>query len=431
MVEAPEASLADPGSVDRPAPLVSIRDVVSTEHRRIASGWGEVDRVLGGGLVPGSLTLLGGEPGIGKSTLLLSLCLRAAGAGHRCVYVAAEESASQVRMRADRVSRNGLPAEFLVCESSDLPAALLAASSAALVVIDSTQTVRIPTLRSISGSVLQIRESVFRIQEAAKHPAAMADSGPAFILVGHITKGGEIAGPKLLEHMVDTVLSFEGDRQMGLRFLRAQKNRFGSTQELGVFDMGGEGLIEIPDPGAIFRSSGDRDLPGVAVASLVEGSRAFLVEIQSLTQEVNLAMPRRVATGVDSRRLLSILAVLEKRVGLKLGTCDVFLSAVGGFVAKEPSADLAVAMAVASAARHRPIPKQTVFAGEVTLTGELRSPTSVARRVAEAARLGYREIVLPVSQARPSAAFDADATPNSIDISSCRDIVDCVKKYLV
>lgn len=438
MVEAPEdhGDSPDAGPAVSAAALRPLKEIQSTEHRRIPTGWGEVDRVLGGGIVPGSLTLLGGEPGIGKSTLLLSACMRIAAAGQRCVYVAAEESASQIRMRADRISQNGLPSDFYVCETSDLPSALKASEGAAVVVLDSVQTVRVPTLRSISGSVLQIRESVFRIQEAAKHPpdpplrkgGNEGVSGPAFLLVGHITKGGELAGPKILEHMVDTVLSFEGDRRMGLRFLRAQKNRFGSTDEIGVFDMGGSGLEEVSDPSALFRSSGEVAQPGVSVSALVEGSRAFLVEIQALTQEVNLAMPRRVATGVDARRLLMILAVLEKRVGLRLGTSDVFLTAVGGFSAREPAADLAVAMAIASAAKHRAVPPTTAFAGEVTLTGELRQPPAVDRRIGEASRLGFREIVLPVSARSKERAKPAAA--RSIDIIYSKSIMECVERYV-
>lgn len=425
MVEAPEEPSDPSGSrvAAAAAPIRAIGDIPSTEQRRIPSGLGEVDRVLGGGIVPGSLTLLGGEPGIGKSTLLMMTSMRIAATGQRCVYVAAEESASQVRMRADRISQNGLPAGFYVCETGDLPAALKAAEGSSVVILDSIQTVRVPTLRSISGSVLQIRESVFRIQEAAK-PGSDA-IGPAFILVGHITKGGEIAGPKILEHMVDTVLTFEGDRRMGLRFLRAQKNRFGSTDEIGVFDMGGAGLEEITDPSALFRSAGESAHPGVAVSCLVEGSRAFLVEIQALTQEVSLAMPRRVATGVDARRLLMILAVLEKRVGIRLGTSDVFLTAVGGFVAREPASDLSVAMAVASAARQKSLPSGIAFVGEVTLTGELRTPVAADRRVSEAARLGFQQIVLPAAASRK-----AKSAERSIDIFYAKSIMECVEKYL-
>lgn len=430
MVEAPSRPEDADGETPETtaAPLRPLGEIPSTEHSRIPTGWGEVDRVLGGGIVPGSLTLLGGEPGIGKSTLLLRTCLHLASMGHRCVYVAAEESASQIRMRADRIARNGAsaPPDFFVCETGDLPAALKASEGAAVVILDSIQTVRVPTLRSISGSVLQIRESVFRIQEAAKR--ASPNHGPAFLLVGHITKGGEIAGPKILEHMVDTVLSFEGDRRMGLRFLRAQKNRFGSTEEIGVFDMSSSGLEEIADPGALFRSSGGMEHPGVAISSLVEGSRAFLVEIQALTQEVNLAMPRRVATGVDARRLLSILAVLEKRVGLRLGTSDVFLTAVGGFVAREPASDLAVAMAIASAVRHRAISPTTAFIGEVTLTGELRFPPSVDRRVSEASRLGFREMVVPASGHLRGRVLKGVDT--SIDIIYTKSIMECVEKYV-
>ena len=425
MVEAPlDMTEDDPAGASSPATRLALQEIPSTGQQRTPTGSAEVDRVLGGGLVPASVTLLGGEPGIGKSTLLLSTCLRVAASGGRCVYISAEESASQLKMRADRISANGLPSEFYVCESGDLPSALKVAGDAALVVVDSIQTVRVPTIRSISGSVLQIRECVFRILESAKR----GKSAPAYVLVGHITKGGELAGPKVLEHMVDTVLSFEGDRRLGLRFLRAQKNRFGSTEEIGVFEMTGEGLAEVPDPGALFRSAGDSALAGVAVSALVEGSRAFLVEIQSLTQEVNLAMPRRVATGIDPRRLLLILAVLEKRVGLRLGTSDVFASAVGGFVAREPAADLAVAMAIASAVRSSPLLARTAFVGEVTLTGELREPPNVDRRIAESARLGFQEIVLPA----PSGRNRVPRPPagRQIDIVYSKSIMECKAKYL-
>lgn len=426
MVEAPSPDENERGAADSraPAKLRMLADVESTAPSRIRTGCGEVDRVLGGGIVPGSMTLLGGEPGIGKSTLLLNVCLRVAAAGKKCVYIAAEESASQVRMRADRLWKNTPPPDFFICESSDLPAVLAASADAVLVIVDSIQTVRVPTLRSISGSVLQIRECVFRIQEAAK-PGDSA--GPAFILVGHITKGGEIAGPKILEHMVDTVLSFEGDRRMGLRFLRAQKNRFGSTEEIGVFDMTGAGLEEISDPSALFRSASGDVPPGVAIAALLEGSRTFMVEVQALAQEVNLAMPRRVATGIDPRRLLSLLAVLDKRVGVRLGTCDVFISAVGGFQAREPASDLAVSMAIASAARHKPLSSRTAFVGEVALTGELRPAPMIERRVAEASRLGFQQIVLP-EVVRPRVSDRG--SDKTIDFCFSKHIMACVGEYL-
>jgi DNA repair protein RadA/Sms len=374
-------------------------------------GIGELDRVLGGGLVAGSVTLLGGEPGIGKSTLLLQALASLArppsvgnggnrGTGARCLLACAEESAQQVRLRAARLGALE-PGLFLVAET-ELPAILAHAAELApdVLVVDSIQTVHDPDLASAPGSVAQVRECASRLVRAAK------DAGMATILVGHVTKDGALAGPRVLEHVVDTVLSFEGERHHALRLLRAVKHRFGPTSELGLFEMTDDGLVGVPDPGRLFLSDRQASSPGSVVVPTLEGHRPLLVELQALVAKSPLAMPRRSAQGLDSGRLAMISAVLEERVGLSLVGADVYALAVGGVRVVEPGADLALALALVSSVTGAALAPDLVACGEIGLCGELRQVGQTGRRLAEAARLGFRRAVVPASAPEPPPGME-------------------------
>jgi DNA repair protein RadA/Sms len=374
---------------------VPIAEVDGVGAAARASGIGELDRVLGGGFVAGSVTLLGGEPGIGKSTLLLQALARMAAAGRRCLLVSAEESASQVHMRAARLGALG-PGLWLAADT-DLPAVVASAEAVApdVLVVDSIQTVYDPELASAPGSVGQVRECAHRLVRLAK------ERGVATVLVGHVTKDGNLAGPRVLEHVVDTVLSFEGERHHALRLLRAVKHRFGSTSELGLFEMGDEGLLDVPDPGQLFLSDRQASSPGSVVVPTMEGHRPLVVEVQALVASSTLTIPRRTAQGLDAGRLAMVSAVLEKRVGLELGRQDVYALAVGGVRVVEPGADLALALALASSLADRALPADLVACGEVGLCGELRQVGQTGRRLAEAARLGFRRALVPASSPDP------------------------------
>jgi DNA repair protein RadA/Sms len=368
-------------------------EVPDSQEPRIATGRGELDRVLGGGLVPGSLVLVGGEPGVGKSTLLCQVCNVLANTGRTVLYVSGEESATQIKLRAQRLGVTS--PKVLVLAENDLDAILGAAGEThpQAVVIDSIQTVYTPALPSAPGSVAQVRESTAELLRFAK------STGTAVLLVGHVTKEGQIAGPRVLEHIVDTVLYFEGDRQHAYRILRATKNRFGSTNEIGFFEMRPEGLREVPNPSAAFLSERAREAPGSAVVCALEGSRPLLVEVQALVTPTVFGMPRRTASGVDYNRMIVLVAVLEKRAGLHLSSQDVYVSVAGGVTVDEPAADLGVAAAIASSLRNRPVDEAVVAIGEVGLAGELRAVAQVEKRLQEAARLGFRRAVIP----RPGA----------------------------
>jgi DNA repair protein RadA/Sms len=355
------------------------------------TGIGELDRVLGGGLVAGSVTLLGGEPGIGKSTLLLQALSSLAGSGARCLLACGEESAQQVRLRASRLGALE-PRLFLVAET-ELPAILAHASTVVpdVLVVDSIQTVHDPELASAPGSVAQVRECAHRLVRAAK------DSGMATVLVGHVTKDGNLAGPRVLEHVVDTVLSFEGERHHALRLLRAVKHRFGPTSELGLFEMTDAGLEGVPDPGRLFLSDRQASAAGSVVVPTLEGHRPLLVELQALVARSPLNMPRRSAQGLDAGRMAMVSAVLEERVGVTLVAADVYALAVGGVRVIEPGADLALALALTSSVTGTPLPADLVVCGELGLCGELRQVGQMGRRLAEAARLGFRRAVVPAS----------------------------------
>jgi DNA repair protein RadA/Sms len=342
--------------------------------------------VLGGGLVPASLVLLGGEPGVGKSTLLLT-ALRAVSKTRRALLVTGEESAAQVKLRAARLG-GAERIEILAETELEAVCATLERERPDVCVIDSVQTLASAELGSAPGSVAQVREAAARLLRVAK------ESGVATILVGHVTKDGAVAGPRVLEHLVDCVLQFEGDRYHAHRVLRAAKNRFGSTNELGVFEMTGAGLVGVPDPSELFGRSVAGEI-GAAVACALEGTRPLLLEIQALVAPTDLAMPRRVATGVDPRRLAMIVAVLSRHAGIALASADVFVNVAGGVRIDEPGADLAVALAIASAAKGVPSRDGTAAFGELGLTGRLRSAVQAERRLEECAKLGLRGVVVP------------------------------------
>lgn len=376
------ASFGDGGSV-RETPR--LRDVRGEESHRLRTGLGEFDFVLGGGVVPGAMVLIGGEPGIGKSTILLQVAALLEGAGHRTLYVSGEESPLQVKLRADRlaVDAGGVP----LLGETNLETILATATEAApaVLVVDSIQTVFTADLEGAPGNVGQVRECAARLMRFAK------ETGTAVLVVGHVTKGGGIAGPKTLEHIVDTVLYFEGEGTGDHRVLRATKNRFGSVDELGVFRMTPQGLVAVDNPSALFL--GDREstrTSGSAVTCLLEGTRPMLLEVQGLAAKAGFGTPQRVSTGYDGRRLALLLAVLDKRAGLSFATLDVFLNVVGGVRLQEPAGDLAVAAALASSVYDRALPVGAVCIGEVGLAGEVRPVSQLERRLAEAEKLGMQ-----------------------------------------
>src|SRR5881397_435754 len=368
-----EAPPPGPGAA-APKPLLRLVDVEAEEATRIPTGVAELDRVLGGGLVPASLVLVGGEPGVGKSTLLLS-ALAAISGDRRALLVTGEESVAQVKLRAERLG--GAEAVEILAETElETVCQTLQAERPDVCVIDSVQTLYASELGSAPGSVAQVREAAARLLRVAK------ESGVATILVGHVTKDGSVAGPRVLEHLVDCVLQFEGDRYHAHRILRAVKNRFGSTNELGVFEMSGTGLSGVPDPSAIFGRTEPGEV-GAAVACTLEGTRPILLEIQALVSPTDLAMPRRVGTGVGPKRLAMIVAVLARHGGLPLGGADVFVNVAGGVRVDEPGADLGIALAIASAARNAPVRDGIAAFGELGLTGRLRPATQAERRLEE------------------------------------------------
>ena len=367
-------------------PTLRLIDVKAEEAERIPTGISELDRVLGGGLVPASLVLVGGEPGVGKSTLLLS-ALAAMSTDRRALLVTGEESVAQVKLRAARVG-GAEQVEILAETELEVVCATLEQERPAVCVIDSVQTLYSSELGSAPGSVGQVREAAARLLRVAK------EAGVATILVGHVTKDGAVAGPRVLEHLVDCVLQFEGDRYHEHRVLRASKNRFGSTNELAVFEMTGTGLVGVPEPSELFGRTVEGEI-GAAVACALEGSRPLLLEIQALVAPTDLAMPRRVGTGVDPKRLAMIVAVLSRHAGIALGQADVFVNVAGGVRIDEPGADLAIGLAIVSAAKGAPVKPRIAAFGEIGLTGRLRPATQAERRLEECAKLGLEAAVAP------------------------------------
>ncbi len=392
-----EESLAPPpGPSAGKAPLrsvhhspISLSSIEDGEDERHSTGMAELDRVLGGGMVRGSVVLIGGEPGIGKSTLLLQASHHMADAGRRVLLVSGEESPAQIRMRATRLDALS-PELFLFCET-DLEEVMRAMEEIGpgVVVVDSIQTLFSPSLTSAPGGVSQVRECALRLQVLAK------ERGIATFLVGHVTKDGSLAGPRVLEHLVDTVLYFEGERYDSMRILRAAKNRFGSVSEVGVFEMGDSGLREVDDPSLLFARLRSEGVSGVAPVITMEGKRPLLVEVQALVTHTSLPVPKRVASGLDQRRFTLNLAVLEKRAGLNFFDNDVFTGTAGGLHIVEPACDLAICLAVASSRLDRPLPPDLAVFGEVSLAGEVRPVSQMEVRVREAQRLGFKRMIAP------------------------------------
>jgi DNA repair protein RadA/Sms len=386
------ADTAEPAGrrVSAVTPTSAARSITEIGAESVAhwpSGIAEFDRVLGGGIVPGAAILLSGEPGVGKSTLLLEVASRAAASGQRVLYVSAEESVSQVRLRAERTDALQ-PSLFLAAET-DLATILgqIDRVDPQLVIVDSVQTVSSGLTEGLAGGPSQVREVASTLIRVSK------DRNLPVLLVGHVTKDGSIAGPRLLEHLVDVVLQFEGDRQTSLRFVRSHKNRFGPTDEVGCFEMTGDGIAEVADPSGLFLSKARTPVSGTCVTIAIEGRRALPVEVQALIVKTQAPQPRRVVNGVDSSRVAMLLAVLERRAGLKLSEHDVYVSTVGGIRVTEPGADLAIALAIASAMRDKALPVTLAAVGEISLAGEIRHASSAKQRVAEARRLGFATIV--------------------------------------
>jgi DNA repair protein RadA/Sms len=371
------------------APAVPILDVDAEHAHARPTGVGEFDRVLGGGLVPGAVVLVAGEPGIGKSTLLLDVCGKAGRDGRRVLYVTGEESAAQVRLRAERIE--AMARTLYLAAETDLSAVLghIEAVQPELVVVDSVQTIGSAQVDGAAGNVAQVREVAAALIQVAK------SRGIATLLVGHVTKDGSIAGPRLLEHLVDVVVQFEGERHSRLRLVRAVKNRYGPTDEVGCFDLSDVGIVGLADPSGLFLSQRDGAVPGTCVTVALEGRRPLVTEVQALVVKTSLPSPRRTTSGLDTSRVAMLMAVLGRRARLPLQSYDTYVSTVGGVRVTEPAADLAIALAVASAGQDKPVPQGTVAMGEVGLAGEIRPVTGVPRRLAEAARLGFRTAIVP------------------------------------
>ena len=403
-----------------PAPQpVSLASVDLDAEERTSTGLDEFDRVLGGGLVKGSLVLVGGEPGIGKSTLLLQSLLELERRGVSTLLVSGEESAAQVKMRARRLANGDSGGLRLVSETRvEAVAACLEEQSPAVCVVDSVQTLWSDGIGSAPGSASQIREAAGQLLRLVKQ------SGTALVLVGHVTKDGVLAGPRVLEHMVDTVLAFEGDRGQPYRILRAVKNRFGSTNEVGVFQMTGRGLEGVADPSALFLEEGEAR-SGSAVVAAIEGSRCLLAEVQALVMPTTLAMPRRVTRGVDRNRLAMVVAVLSRRAGLSLGECDIFVNLAGGLTVEDPGADLPVALAVASALRDSPVEAGVAAFGELSLTGQVRYVVQGEKRVQELARRGFTRVLLPRRNLQELRAHGV--VPSGVELQAAGDVREVVR----
>ncbi len=388
-------------SANGPIP-VRLKDLDASETPRLRTDIAELDFVLGGGIVPGSLTLVGGEPGVGKSTLLLQCASQLEQSGVVTLYASGEESASQIKLRADRLDENAGAVRVLPEVRLESVVAHATNVGARVLVVDSIQTVFTDDLEGAPGNVGQVRECAAKLMRFAK------ETGCAVVLVGHVTKGGGIAGPKTLEHIVDTVVYFEGELSSGFRILRAVKNRFGSIDEVGIFEMTASGLIGVKNPSAAFISSRDANATGTAITALMEGSRPVLVEIQALASKSGFGTPQRVATGLEQKRLAVLLAVLERRAGIPFADLDVFVNVTGGVRLIETASDLAVIAALWSSVSNRPVPSNSMFLGEVGLGGEIRPVGSTERRIAEAARLGFSRAYVP-ARGKIAEGFDTVA----------------------
>jgi DNA repair protein RadA/Sms len=405
------------GNASQPVPL---HQVATDEVDRLPVMSQELSQVLGGGLVPGSVVLIGGDPGVGKTTLLTQVGIHFARQTGPVLYVSAEESARQIRLRTERLELQS--DQFYVYAETNLNTILaqIQARQPRLVIVDSIQTVYLEDITSAAGSVSQVRESALRLLRLAK------DLDTPMFLVGHVTKEGAIAGPRVLEHIVDAVLYLEGERFNQYRLLRSVKNRFGSTNEVGVFEMTHHGLHEVPNPSHIFIAERNAGTPGSTIAVTLEGTRPLLVEVQALTAHTGNAQPRRTANGFDTNRLLLLVAVLSKRVGLPLFNQDIYVNIVGGLRISEPAADLAVAIAIASSYRNQHIDPDMVFVGEIGLSGELRSISQVERRLSEAARLGFQRAMIPSTATSGTGTLASQQGPKGLDIHAARSLADVV-----
>jgi DNA repair protein RadA/Sms len=371
------------------AEITKLSDISSEAEFRMMTGIGELDRVLGGGIIPGSLILVGGDPGIGKSTLMLQMCRKLM--KFDPIYCTGEESLQQIKYRSLRLG--GIPDDLLIIAETNIERIIqsIKSSDSRVVIVDSIQSVYSETVESTPGSVSQVRECASMLMSTAKK------FDKAIFVIGHVTKEGMIAGPKILEHMVDTVLQFEGEKTYSYRILRALKNRFGSTNEIGIFDMADKGLRELKNPSELFLADRNTDEPGVSIVAAIEGSRPILLEVQALVSSSGYSQPQRAANGIDNKRLQMIVAVLEKRLGIQFSQQDVFVNLAGGVYMSDPSVDLGIAAALVSSAKDIAISTETVIIGEIGLTGEVRSISSLEQRIKEAEKLGFKKILVPKS----------------------------------
>lgn len=386
-----KVTTAKPGAIKerKETQIVTLTSISTDEDERMQTGIQELDRVLGGGIVPGSLVLVGGDPGIGKSTLLLQVCQKLAAMNKKILYISGEESLKQIKLRANRMGEF-TESLYLLCETNlDMIRSVIEQQKPDMVVIDSIQTMYNEEVGSAPGSVSQVRESTNILMQLAK------GLNISTFIVGHVTKEGTVAGPRVLEHMVDTVLYFEGDRHASYRILRGVKNRFGSTNEIGVFEMQKSGLVEVENPSEFMLSGKPENASGSVVACAMEGTRPMLMEIQALVCRTNFGMPRRTAAGLDYNRVNLLMAVLEKRVGLPLSNYDAYVNIAGGIKMNEPAADLGIVIAIASSYKNKPVSEDTIVFGEVGLSGEVRAVTMPEQRVAEAKKLGFKTCVVP------------------------------------
>lgn len=395
----------------------SILEVTTGEEIRIGTGMKELDRVLGGGIVKGSLVLIGGDPGIGKSTILLQVCRNLTAQGCKVLYVSGEESMQQIKMRAERLG-DFKQDMYLHCETDmDVIESAVERVSPEVMVIDSVQTMALEEVSSAAGSVSQVREVTNRLMQLAKR------KNIAVFLVGHVTKEGTVAGPRTLEHMVDTVLYFEGERSSIYRILRSVKNRFGATNEIGVFEMKNNGLSEVMNPSKVMLEGRPVDASGSTVVCSMEGTRPLLIEIQALVAQTNFQMPRRTTVGIDFNRVNLLMAVLEKRAGIHLGSCDAYVNLTGGIRLSEPAIDLGIVVALVSSYRNRPVDEHTIIFGEVGLTGEVRSVNMAEQRAKEAAKLGFTTCILPASNATNIADIQG---MRLLGVSNIKEAIDLI-----
>lgn len=400
---------------DAPVPT-SILNVTTANESRISTNIKELDRVLGGGIVKGSLVLVGGDPGIGKSTILLQMCRNLVHNGTEILYVSGEESLAQIKMRAERLGAFEKDMMLLCDNDMDNVGAAIQKSSAEVVIIDSIQTMVVDEIGSAPGTVTQVREVTSRLMQLAKQ------NDVAIFIVGHVTKEGTVAGPRTLEHMVDSVLYFEGDSNNGFRILRGVKNRFGSTNEIGVFNMTEQGLIEVDNPSQVMLNGRPEGVSGSVVVSSIEGTRPILVELQALVCQTNFNMPRRTSVGVDYNRVNLIMAVMEKRAGMNLWGYDAYVSIAGGMKISDPAVDLGIACAIASSMKNKPVSDNVMIIGEIGLAGEIRGVSNVMQRVKEAAKMGFTRCIIPKSN------YDKKMSDLKVQIDTVDSLVEALEK---